>query len=70
MSKNEKVLKLVPEWASSIGQTTAMRRLIDRGLGLSTADKMVHGRYGSTPKDVVAEILIDEMAKDGFKIAA
>lgn len=67
---NKKILMAVRPWAETIGTTKAMKRLTDRGLGLSTADKMIHGRYSSKPSDRTVQILVEEMEKDGVKFAA
>lgn len=65
-SRNERLLKLVKEWTTSIGKKEAMNRLILHGLGLSTIDKIIHGRYESTPGNVLSAILENEMMKDNF----
>jgi hypothetical protein len=69
MNRNERVLRLVPVWADKIGGQNAKIRLINRKIGLSTADKMVRRCYHSTPGDRVADILLEEMAKDGISLS-
>lgn len=68
MSINERIKSLVPVWGEKIGRTRARKRLSDKGIGLSTADQMLGGRYGAVPGDRTADILRKEMAKDGVSL--
>jgi len=68
LTKNERILRLVKDWVAKIGEGEVKRRLVMRGVGLSTADHIAHFRYRSTPKELLASILEDEMKKDGLEI--
>lgn len=68
MDRNEAVLKMVGSWVSKVGRRDAMKRLIARGLALTTVDKLISLRYTSTPRDMLAEVLLEEMAKDGITV--
>jgi hypothetical protein len=69
MSRNTRALKLVRPWVQKIGRSEAKKRLSDRKISLATADKIVRNDYPSTPGELITEILLEEMAKDGFSLA-
>lgn len=56
----------VIEWSDKIGAHKARARLAERKLSTSLIDKLLGGRYPSTLKPLYAEVLAQEMAKDGF----
>ena len=60
------ILKSFSEWAEKIGRREALKRLINRDVPVSTAEKLVGGRYPGRPRTRLMTILIDEMAKDEF----
>lgn len=68
MSRNEEIMRLVKSWAEKIGHRTAIKRLVNRNIAVTTADKLCAGRYESVPRDLLAETLLEEMAKDGFAL--
>jgi len=60
------IKNMVKDWAEKIGHSDAIKRLVNRNLGVSTADHLCHGRYRATPREMLAQVLMEEMAKDGF----
>ena len=62
------IKNMVKDWAKAIGHSVAIRRLVLRNLGVSTAEHLCHGRYKPTPREMLAQVLAEEMAKDGFLI--
>lgn len=68
MSKSEQAIRLVRSWALKIGPHEARKRLVLRDLAPTTATLIVSGRYVSTPTPVTANILLEEMAKDGITL--
>lgn len=60
------IKNMVNDWAKAIGYSVAIRRLVLRNLGVSTAEHLCHGRYRATPREMLAQVLMEEMAKDGF----
>lgn len=70
MSNHEALAKLAPRWAKKIGRTQAISRLLQRDVSVATAEKLCTGRYPSVPREKLAEILSDEMSKDGFTVGA
>lgn len=66
MNRNELALKLVKRWVKKISKKEAIRRLADRRLSPITAEKICGGRYPSVPRDLLATVLLEEMAKDGI----
>lgn len=66
--RGKRLLGMVSGWAAKIGDKEAMKRLIVRGVGLATSEKIVHGRYHSTPKSLLSTILEEELSKDGFNL--
>ncbi len=58
--------KLVKAWVGKIGNKQALRRLVIQGVSPVTSDKIVHGRYPSNPRDLLAKVLLKEAAKDGI----
>ena len=68
MNRNEKILKLVGHWVGKIGAHEARKRLILRDLSTATAEKMVSGKYPSTPTYITAGILLEEMERDGITL--
>lgn len=69
MSRNDSAIKLAKRWVKQVGVRPAIARLISRGVSVATADKICNGRYHSTPKDLLAEVLLDVMGQDGFTLA-
>lgn len=69
MCRKDQITKLVKTWAEKIGHTEAIKRLVARNVAVSTADKLCAGRYESTPRDLLAQVLVEEMAKDGVSLA-
>jgi hypothetical protein len=65
-----KLTKAVALWAEKIGHDQAKKRLVLRDVNVTTADKLCEGRYQSEPRRKLAKILREEMAKDGFTLAA
>jgi len=45
-----------------------MGRLLSRNVAGGTAEKICYGRYPSAPREILAEILKEELMKDGFVI--
>lgn len=70
MSRNVGIAKLISKWAKHVGRGPAIGRLIERGVNVSVAEKLCTGRYKSEPRDLLANVLLDEMAKDGFRLAS
>lgn len=68
MSRNEQIAKLVADWTKQVGKRQALVRLISRGVPTSTAEKLATGRYDSEPRDLLADVLENEMAKDGVTL--
>jgi hypothetical protein len=68
MDRNLKALELVQKWAAKIGPKEAKKRLINRHVGIATADKIVRNKYPSEPGDMITAILLEEMAKDGIAL--
>lgn len=65
-----KITKAVNLWSKKIGRKEAKKRLVARDVQAVTADKLCRGKYDSDPREWLAEILLEEMAKDGFTFAA
>jgi hypothetical protein len=68
MDRNAQALNMIPVWLEKIGRREAMKRLIGRGVALTTVEKLLAGRYYSTPRDMLAGIIIEEMGRDGFSV--
>ena len=70
MKQNRSELALISarNWVKKIGKKEAMKRLVVRGVALSTAYKVCSMKYESTPGTLFAEVLIDEMEKDGISL--
>jgi hypothetical protein len=69
MTKVDQITKLRRAWVTKIGRSEATARLIQRGFSVSTADKICADKYGAELRTIYAAALLDEMAKDGFKLA-
>lgn len=50
--------KQIKEWAQKVGARQAMVALVNGGLGLSTAEKLVKGTYRSKPKEIRGKLEI------------
>lgn len=68
MQRNDQALRLVRAWVEKVGRKDALRRLVIQEVPPVTADKIISGRYSSTPRDLLAKVLLEEMAKDGFTL--
>jgi hypothetical protein len=66
MDEATRAVKAAKKWASKIGHTPAVMRLVSNGVAISTAEKICAGRYESTPRSKLTKVLIKEMKKDGF----
>lgn len=53
----------VERWAKRVGPKRAQVALVTAGVGVSTAEKLVAGRYASTPKGEIA-FAIEQMLKE------
>lgn len=60
----------VVEWAKAIGENQAIARLIFRDVGVRTASRLCKGQYDSTPRGMLANILREEIKKDGITVPA
>lgn len=69
MTRKPDLNQAVKKWAAKIGPEAVTIRLITRGVNVSVADKLATGRYPSKPRNLLAKVLIEEMAKDGFELA-
>jgi hypothetical protein len=58
----------VVQWAKTIGEKQAFIRLVSRGVSATAAQLIIKNRYVSTPKQIFASILLEEIQKDGFLI--
>lgn len=70
MSKVDPLVTMASRWAKKIGRRQAMSRLLMRNVSSGTAEKVCYGRYVSSPREALAEILKEEMSKDGFAVGA
>lgn len=61
-------MTLVTLWVEKVGKKEALRRLVIQEVPPVTAEKIVSGRYVSTPRDLLAKVLREEMAKDGLNL--
>jgi hypothetical protein len=68
MTENERVLELVKLWVEKVGRKEALRRLVIQEVPPVTADKIIAGRYSSTPRALLAKVLLEEMAADGLSL--
>ena len=59
---------LIVQWAKKIGANEAKARIVRRGISGSAADKLIAGTYGFEPRGGNATVIIEEMAKDGFRL--
>lgn len=66
---NDLVVRMVPKWKAKVGPKEALRRLVIAGVPPVTADKIVSGRYRSTPRDLLARAILREMEKDGLTLS-
>jgi hypothetical protein len=66
MQQNDPLVNMTSRWAKKIGRRVAMSRLLSRDVAAATAEKLCTGRYKSSPRERLADILREEMAKDGF----
>jgi hypothetical protein len=69
VSKEKQIARLRKAWVQKVGANVAVARLISGGLSISTAEKICADRYPSTLRDKLCEVLLAEMAKDGFELA-
>lgn len=60
--------KALNEWIKKIGPNEVKARLVKRGIGASTVEKLVAGTYEHEPKGTTAAALSEEMVKDGISI--
>lgn len=58
------LIKSLAKWIDRVGRNEAMANLCRKGVGTSTAERLVHGRYTSRPgsilKTVIAELLTEQ----------
>jgi hypothetical protein len=66
MSGNNELIALVHRWVDRVGTKTVIKRLVIRGVAPSTAEKISHKRYQSNPRDLLEQVLLEEMAVDGI----
>lgn len=66
LDKRDPLVQLADRWAKSIGRRKAMGRLLGRNVAGGTAEKICYGRYPSVPREMLADILKEELEKDGF----
>lgn len=66
--KTDPLVELADRWAKEIGRRQAVGRLLSRNVSIATAEKICYGRYYSSPREMLADILKDELMKDGFAI--
>lgn len=66
LEQNLRVKELVLTWVEKLGKREATKRLVNRHISVFTADRLVHGKYKSTPRDMLTAVLLSEMAKDGI----
>jgi len=64
--KTDPLVQLADSWAKKIGRRAAMGRLLNRNVAVATAEKICYGRYYSSPREILADILKEELFKDGF----
>lgn len=69
MNEHKALARMAPKWAKKIGSKRAIARLLARDVSVAAAEKLCAGRYPSEPRDKLAEILAEEMSKDGFTLA-
>lgn len=63
---NGKSLKRrIQRWAKRVGPKRAQVALVTAGLGVSTAEKLVAGRYASSPKGEIAFVLEQLLRDEG-----
>lgn len=55
----DELKKRIKAWAREVGTDRAKLELVSRRIGLSTVQKLIAGKYESTPKGRVAEALED-----------
>ena len=60
------VRKLVIAWIEKIGSGEVEKKLIDRGVPVSTRLRLVKGYYPNEPTGVLRATLIDELQKAGI----
>jgi len=70
MKSNHRALRLVKAWVEKVGRKEALRRLVIQEVPPVTADKIISGRYSSTPRALLAKVLLEEMEKDGITPSA
>ncbi len=68
MTKKKIALVLLSKWVDKIGKNAAVKRLINKGVAVHTAEKLCGGRYTSTPRDLLMKTFLREMSKDGFRL--
>lgn len=66
--KIDPLVELADRWAKKIGRRQAIGRLLSRNVSVAAAEKICYGRYQSSPREILAEILKEELMKDGFEI--
>jgi len=57
------------KWVLKIGANEAKARLMKRGLGASTIERMVGGTYAHEPRGLTLAVIAEELMKDGFSLA-
>jgi hypothetical protein len=62
--------KRIYRWAKEVGIRRARIELVGAGVGFSTAEKLIAGTYGSTPKTRVAEALESLLARKASEKAS
>lgn len=65
---SDKLKQKTYEWAQAVGMNKAIARLIERDVGVRTASRLARNQYESEPRGMLANILKEEMAKDGFSL--
>lgn len=64
--KRAELKATIVEWANAIGANEALARLVRQKISPSMAEKLIRGRYPSEPIEIVRDVLLRELAKDGF----
>ena len=62
---NKDLVQRVKEWSDRVGREQAVETLVNGGISRITAARICRGSYPSTPKELVARVLREAIAKDG-----
>jgi len=61
--------KVINKWVAAIGEREAVKRLIQIDIALAVTQKLVKGHYKSELSFDKAQAILNELAKDGFRLA-